>query len=243
MTFMSSKNKLIVFVLALVLIAGIGYFAVYRSHISSPSSSTDSLRIDTKTNNYAKFIDNANNSYFSTSDVNVKNIIKTYLAKQKDIPNKISDEQNYGYAVVYYYTNDVFIVGEKYDPANQNAAAYDMHDMKNGQQISSCAIARDAGMYKDNDLLLSVSFTDKRGEMKHGVCVYNRGESNFKFVDLSSKLTSSESIFSDPSGQSRNASIKNLNTQNKTLFVSVYDKTKKSSDGNYVFKRNMEVAY
>lgn len=241
---MSNKNRKFVIIVALVFIAVVGYFAYERfSDPSTPNGSTKALIINTNSGNYEQFIDTTDSDYFSTKDENVKNIIKTHLAKQKEYPYKITDTQNYGYTQVYYYTKDSFIVGGKIDPANINVAGYDMYDMKTGQKINECAIYTNAGFYRDKDLLLSVSFKDNGVDIKYGACLYKRGNVNFAFLDVSSKLDQTETIFSDPAGQNLKAVIKNVNTQNKTFVVDVYDTTKKGLDNNYIYKRSVEVSY
>ena len=229
-------GRAIGFVVVLAIVFGV--FAVWKLYTSSPSP----LSITTTTGNDGLFIDNQDNNYFSTKDANVRNIIKTYLSKEKDYPYEITDAQNYGLSLVYFYNQDVFIAAEKHS-FEGGITAFVMHDMKTGQKISDCIIFANAGLYKDTDLLLSVSFIDNGVSPKFGACLYERGAPNFTFIDLTPKLSATETFFSDPAGRDLKANIQDVDTQKKTFTVDVYDTGKKDQAGNYVFRRSLEVSY
>lgn len=212
-------------------------FAIWKLHASAPSAPT----IDDGTSgNYGLFIDNLDSGYFSTTDANVKKIVQAYLTQ----PEAKRDSDKYGSSLVFYYTKDVFIAEGLFSPTDRNSlSGFAMYDMKAGQQISSCIIYSQAGLYKDNDLLLSVSYEDNGASMKFGACLYERGALNFTFIDLSSKLAANEILFNDPAGRNLKANIKDIDTQKKTFAVDVYDTTKKDGGGNYAYKRSIEVSY
>lgn len=240
---MTSSKKILISIAVIIIIAAFAYFAFGRQ-ASTPDSLTEdtsTLTIDNNLGNYGLFIDNQDNSYFSTKDANVKKIIETHLAGQYQ-PNATTDAEKYGYSVVYFYNKDIFIAGEKHSPDGL-VTAFVSHELKTGEKIGDCTIFANAGLYKDNDLLLSVTYKDNGVDMEQGACLYQRGESNFKFIDLSSKLSESETLFSDPLGQSLAAYIRNVDTQEKTFEVDVYDTGNKDAEGNYVFKRSIEVSY
>ncbi len=227
------------FIIAAVAAVAVIGFAMYSRH-----RAPNMLTIDTRSGNYELFIDNEDNEYFSTKDANVKNIIKTYLTKQKEYPYGLTDAQNYGSTLVYYYTRDVFIAAGVGDWRDRNSPlGFSLYNMKTGQQISSCVIYSQAGFYKNNDLLLSVSYIDNGTVMKYGACLYQRRSANFTFIDLTSKLGANETLFNDPAGRSLKATIKDVDTQKKTFVVDVNDMTKKDADGNYVYKRSIKVSY
>lgn len=216
-------------------------FAVWKLH-SAPETSTlpSTLTIDANSGNYGLFINSQDNGYFSTTDANVKKVVQAYLIK----PEAKTDSDKYGSSLVFYYTKDVFIKAELFSSTDRNSiSGFTMHDMKSGKQISPCYIFPQAGLYKDNDLLLSVSYTEPVPGAKNGVCFYERGASNFTFIDLTSKLSTDEILFSDPTGQSLKANIKDIDTKKKTFAVDVYDTTKKDRSGNYIYKRSIEISY
>ena len=218
-----------VVVLAIVLCV----FAVWKSHNRNSLSVTNG-------GNYGLFIDNLDSGYFSTTDANVKKIVQAYLTK----PEAKTDSDKYGSSLVFYYNNDVFITTELFSPTDRNSiSAFVMHDMKTGKPIFNCIIYARSGLYKDADLLLSVSFIDNGVTPKFGACLYQRGAVNFSFIDLTPKLSAMETLFSDPTGRDLKAGIKNVDTQKKTFSVDVYDTSKKDQSGNYVYKRSLEVSY
>lgn len=235
---MSTTNKTLLVILALAVIAVAAYFSM-GNRTSAPSSAVP-LTVDTKSGNYGLFIDNTDNDYFSTKDANVKGIINAYLTNPAQIADP-TDAQKYGSSLIYYYDSNAFIAAEKSDAANNaSVTAFTMRNIKTGQRINDCNIYTSAGLYKDSDLLLSVSSEDNG---KFGVCMYKRGDPNFSFIDLSSQLSSTETLFSDPAGQNLKAGIKNVDTQKKTFSVDVYDTSKKDANGAYVYKRSLEVSY
>lgn len=234
-----SNSKIILIVI--VCLAGLGCsWAVWKSHTPAPSA----LNITTTAGNYGLFIDNQDNEYFATKDANVRNIIKTYLTRGKDYPYELTDAEKYGERLVYYYTKENFMVAELYYWANiNNIDVFSMYDTKTGQQISECSIYAQAGLYKDSDFLLSASSMDVPPNAKEGACLYERGAPNFTFIDLSSKLGATETLFSDPTGQTLKANVRNVDTQNKTFTVDVYDTINKDASGNYAYKRSIEISY
>ena len=190
------------------------------------------------------FIDNDDNVYFSTQDANVRNIIKTYLTEQKNYPYEITDAENYGRSLVFYYTKDVFIWASRSDWADRNSlTSFSMRDMKTGEDIGDCGIYKEAGLYKDENLLLSATIIDTGYDIKQGVCLYERGAPNFTYVDLTPELVSSETLFNDPEGRNLRANIKDVNVDKRTLVVDVYDEEKKDAEGNHPYKRSIEVSY
>ncbi len=228
-------------------------FLVGKLQKEPPAISTvtpEALSIDRNTGNYGLFINNGDNNYFSTHDANVRNIIEAYLANHEDRhPDGYPDPTAadiYGRSLVYYFTDDVFIEAWKntWDGA---VVAYELRDIQSGQIVSDCVIYAESGLYKDEDVLLSVSYTGSflnyPPDAKPGVCLYERGAPNFTFIDLSSKLTSTETLFNDVMGQILTASIKDVDTQKRTFAVDVYDTTKTDVDGNYAYKRSIEVSY
>ncbi|MBV9349331.1 MAG: hypothetical protein JO026_01120 [Patescibacteria group bacterium] len=159
-------------------------------------------------------------------------------------PDAKTDADKYGQSLVFYYTKDAFIKERLYSSTDRNSvSAFTMHDMKTGKEISECVILPPAGLYKDSDLLLSVSYVDTGTAMKDGVCLYQRSDPNFRFIDLTSKLTANETLFNDPAGRDLKATITNVDTARKTFDVAVYDMTKKSADSSYAYKRSITVAY
>jgi hypothetical protein len=202
------------------------------------------LSITTTAGNYGLFIDNDDNAYFSTQDDNVRNIIRTHLTEQEKYPYEITDAWNYGHALVYYYTKDGFIAAQRDDWADRNSlSSFAMHDMKTGEQISDCSIFAEAGLYRDSDLLLSATYTDHGNVMRAGACLYERGAPNFTFIDLTSELGPTESLFDDPDGRDLRAAVKGVNTNERTFVVDVYDEGKRDLEGRHPYKRSMEVSY
>lgn len=240
---MASSKQILISIAVIIVIVAIVYFA-FGKQVNAPdtlSEDTGTLMVDSNSGNYGLFIDNQDNNYFSTTDANVRKIIETHLAGQYQ-PNATTDTEKYGYSVVYFYNKDIFIAGEKHSPDGA-VTAFVSHDLKTGEKIGDCTIFANAGLYKDNDLLLSVTYKDNGVDMQQGACLYERGESNFKFIDLSSKLSESESLFSDPAGQNLKAVIKNIDTLKKTFAVEVYDTATKDVSGNYASKKLLEVSY
>lgn len=237
------KNKLIsLSILVFVVIAVVAYLGFRGQGVSNAPNPIGKIVIDNSSGNYGRFIEGEDNNYFATRDANVRNIIRTYLTNPTGFTDP-TDAQKYGFTLIYYYNKDNFIVAEKTDPVSNVIMGFTMYNMKTGQQISNCAIIPNAGLYKNNDLLLSASFIGVAPYTKQGICLYERGTPNFTFIDLSSKLSSTETIFNDSTGRSLNATIKNVDTQNKTLVVYVYNTTKKDADGNYAYKRSMKISY
>jgi hypothetical protein len=230
---MRITNTKILLTVIICLVALTCTFVVWKLHIYTPGS----LTITTTAGNYGLFIDNLDSGYFSTTDANVKKIIQAYLTNQ----DAKTDSDKYGYSLVYYYTNNVFITEGLFSPTDRNSvSAFVMYDMKTGKPISECNILAKAGLYKDADLLLSVSYLDNG---KQGACLYERGTPNFTFIDLTSKLSSTEILFNDPAGRNLHADIKGVDTQKKTFAMGVYDTTKKDADGNYAYKRSLTISY
>lgn len=235
---MKSKIILIAIVVLAALACGIG---VWKLHNQTPATSR-ALNITTTTGNYGLFIDNQDSEYFATQDANVRNIINAYLAGLYLNPR--SEAEKYGNNLVYYYTKDNFIVGGLSYWANINdIQSFVMYDMKTGQPISPCYIYGQAGLYKDANLLLSVSHTEQEPDAKNGICFYVRGAPNFNFIDLTPQLGANETLFKDPTGQSLAATVKDVDTKNQTFSVEVYDTTKKGADGNYAYKRSIELSF
>ena len=159
-------------------------------------------------------------------------------------PEAKRDSDKYGSSLVFYYTKDVFTKAELFSSTDRNSvSAFVMYDMKTGKPMNGCLIYAQAGLYKDTDLLLSASFTNNGVDMKQGACFYERGMPNFTFIDLSSKLGANETLFNDPAGRNLKANIKDVDTHKKTFAVDVYDTTKKDGNGNYAYKRSIEVFY
>jgi len=230
---MQQKTIIGAVIILAILVCG---FAVWKLH--APSS--DTLTIDTGSGNYGLFIDNLDSGYFSTTDANVKKIVQAYLTNQ----DTKTDSDKYGYSLVYYYTQDAFIVERLFSSTDRNSVSeFTMYDMKTGKAASDCFIYAHAGLYKDADLLLSASYKDNGVDMKQGACLYERGAPNFTFIDLTSKLATDETLFNDPAGQNLHANTKNVDAQKKTFVVDVYDTTKKDGDGNYAYKRSVAVSY
>ena len=236
--FYTGKTIGFVVVVAIVLCV----FAVWKLQTSTPGS----LNITTTTGNYGLFIDNQDNEYFATHDANVRNIIKTYPSDL--YPNAKTDAEKYGSKLVYYYTKENFIAAELYNWSElNNINAFTMYEMKTGKPISECNILGRAGLYKDSDLLISATYIDNGTSMKQGACLYERGTTNFKFIDLTSQLSSTETLFIDPAGQDLRAMIRDVDKQKRTFLVDVYDNTIKDASGTQVFgykyKRSIEVSY
>lgn len=228
-------GKTIGLIIVLIL-AGIVYFFFGRNIMSlSP------LTITTTTGNYGVFIDNIDSGYFSTTDENVKKIVRAYLTK----PEAKTDSDKYDSSLVFYYTKNVFIAAELYSSTDRSSvSAFIMHDMKTGKPIADCNILAQAGLYKDNDLLLSATYKDNGIQ---GVCLYERGTPNFKFIDLTPQLSSTETLFADPAGQDLRAMINHVDEQKRTFLIDVYDNTIKNASGavvpGYKYKRSIEVSY
>jgi hypothetical protein len=230
-----AKNEILV-VGAVFLVICAGAAALWGLRLMTPPAAPT---IDASSGNYGLFIDNLDSGYFSTTDPNVKNIVLAYLAK----PEAKTDSDKYGGSLVFYYTKNAFIREELVSSTDRDSvSAFTMYDMKTGKPISDCSIYAHAGLYKDSDLLLSASFSDGASP-KNGVCFYQRGAPNFTFIDLTSRLASTETLFNDPSGRNLNASIRDVDTQGKTFTIAVYDTTRKDADGNYAYTRGIEVAY
>lgn len=228
-------GRTIGFIVVVAIVLGI--FSVWKLNTSTPGAPSID---DSTSGNYGLFIDNLDSGYFSTTDANVKKIVQAYLTK----PDAKTDSDKYGYSLVYYYNKDVFITEELFSPTDRNSVSgFAMYDMKTGKPISNCLIYAQAGLYKDTDLLLSVSYKDNGVSMKFGACLYERGTPNFAFIDLTSKLGANETLFSDPAGRNLHANIKDVDTQKKIFAVDVYDTTKKDAAGNYAYKRSIEVSY
>ncbi|HFC10822.1 MAG TPA: hypothetical protein ENJ75_01340 [Candidatus Kaiserbacteria bacterium] len=201
------------------------------------------ISINLNTGHYGQFIKYGDNNYLSTHDVNVKKIIRTYFTNPFGITNP-TEAQKYGYTLIYYYNKSAFIMANLYYWENiHNIASFAMYSMKTGKQISNCTIYSEAGLYKKGNLLLSVSSTGSTTSVKTGICFYERGAPNFTFIDLSPRLSKTETFFSDATGHTLKAVTKNVDTKNKTLDVNVYDTTKKDASGNFAFKRTMKVSY
>jgi hypothetical protein len=195
---------------------------------------------DSASGNYGLFIDNLDSGYFSTTDQNVKRIVQAYLTD----PNAKTDSDKYGYSLVFYYTKEVFIAEGLFSPTDRDSVSgFSMRDMRTGKEIGECDIYAQAGLYKDSDLLVSVSYVGEPPYAKTGVCLYERGTPNFTFIDLASKLSSGETLFSDPTGQNLRASMKKVDTQKKAFAVSVYDTAKKGPNGDYAYKRSIEAFF
>lgn len=216
-----------------VVVVGVTTLVVMMWYIFTP------LNITT-TGNYGLFIDNQDNNYFSTSDLNVRNIVKTHLAKGEDYPYEITDAERYGHKLVFYYTKDVFVVAEK-NSWDAPVVAFAMNSMKTGEKISVCSIFAEAGLYKSEDILVSASFLNN-GDTQ-GVCLYERGEANFAFINLDAELSPTETFFNDPTGQRLSAGIKNVDINKNTLLLDVYDRSRVGRDGNYAHNRILKVIY
>lgn len=231
----SINSKIIIITIGcLVVLACI--FVVWKLH--SPAATN--LNITTTAGNYGLFIDNQDNEYFSTHDANVRNIIQTYLTRGKDYPYELMDAEKYGNTLVYYYTKENFIVAGLYYWANlNNIDAFTLYNTKTGKPISECNILAQAGLYKDSDLLLSVSHKDNGVQ---GVCFYNRGAPNFTFVDLTPQLAKNETLFDDPMGRNLHASLRKVDND-QSIIVDVYDTSKVEVKGNYAYKRSIKVGY
>lgn len=239
----NKKTWLVIIVAVAILICA---FAVWKLHTLPGVSTPNSLNITTTAGNYGLFIDNQDNEYFSTHDANVRNIIEKYIVPQY-IGAK-TDAEKYGQSLIYYYTKDNFIAANLYNWADQsNINAFTMYDMKTGKPISECNILARAGMYKDSDILLSASYIDNGTSMKLGACLYERGAPNFKFIDLTPQLSSTETLFADPAGQDLRAMITHIDKEKRTFLVDVYDNTIKDASGavvpGYKYKRSIEVSY
>lgn len=235
------KNAAIILIILIVLIAGVAYW-ITRNITTVPAMPSAKVTIDSNSANYGRFIDNTDNWYFSTRDANVKKIIEIHLSNSHGFTDP-TDAQKYGSYVVYYYDKNSFIVGEKTDPLSDTPTAYVMRDIKNGQKIGDCIIFREAGLYKSEDALISVSFVDEGVVVKQGVCFYELGAERFTFIDMTPQLGETETLFTDPAGRDLNAVTKNVDTQKKTLTVDVFDKGSRNASGAYVYKRSIEISY
>lgn len=228
---MNKKYTIVIVCLALLVCA----FAAWKLH--SPAAT--SLNITTTTGNYGLFIDNQDNEYFSTQDANVRNIIQTYIAPQ--YLNAKTDAMKYGNSLIYYYTKDNFIAAGLYNWSDlNNISGFSMFDAKTGKLMSECDILGAAGLYKDADFLISVSYKDNGIQ---GICFYDRGAPNFTFVDLTPQLAKDETLFDDPMGRNLHASLRNVDTHDQSVLVDVYDTTKRDAKGNYAYKRSIKVGY
>lgn len=206
----------------------------------SKKENISQVHVTRTTGNYGIFIDNIDNNYFSTHDSNVRDLIEAYLINKYGK----TEAEKYGHSLIFYYDSFRFIEAQKRMPNNnESISAYVLYDTQTGKRVPGCAIIKDAGFYKDESILLSGSFLDSMSEIKEGICYYERGFSYFKFVDISSKVNPNETIFKDPAGQMLTASLANIDIKNRTLTVSVYNKSKKDSSGNYLFSRNISLSF
>lgn len=241
----SMKRGILMGTLAALLIAAGAVYYYVGKNVSAPTpppAEPSALKITTAAGNYGLFIDNDDNAYFSTHDPIVRNIIETYLA-EKEYPYD-TDAEMYGNALVYYYTKDRFIAAWRHDWADRNSlSSFAMHDVKTGEWISDCTIFRDAGLYRDSDLLLSVTHIDDGNTVRKGACLYERGASNFVFIDLTSKLLPTEDLFNDPTGGRLKAAIREVDTNARTFVVDVFDTEREDAEGGYARKRSIEVSY
>lgn len=100
-----------------------------------------------------------------------------------------------------------------------------------------------AGRHRDSNTLLSATYRDTGARTEYGACLYERGLPNVTFIDLTGRLSGTETLFSDPKGQDLRASITDVDTEGRSFVVDVYDTTKKESEDRYTRTRSIEVSY
>lgn len=232
---MKKNKKTIAIAAVLVIVAALAIY-INRARVTPINNNNSKVAIVTTSGNYGRFIDNIDNSYFSTQDSNVKSLIETYLVWT---PGK-TDAEKYGRSLVYYYDTSRFIEAQKVMPNDDSSvSSYVLRNIQNGEIVPGCVIYKDSGLYKGENILLSISFLNE----KQGICIYEKGSSNFNFVDLSSKLAGNETLFKDPAGQLMTASITNVDTKKRIISIGVYSKDKKDSQGNYSISKNINVSF
>ena len=219
-------------------------FSVYfiNKEITTKES-TNLLFINTNSSNYGLFIPGPENSYFSTTDPNVKNLISKYLTKQYS--SQISEIEKYGYSLIYYYDNTIFIEAQKSFPNDDRSiTSFVTKNISNGQMTNNgCVIFTGTGTYRDDKLLMSASSLASGASSLEGVCLYERGNSNSTFINLSPKLSEEETLFRDPTGQKVLSTIKNVNIKKRTFSIDVFSTTKKDSTGYSRYSRRLMVSY
>ncbi len=237
-----SKNKIIlVCIIVLAVLISLYYFK--SKNPSVPPTGNTGITVDKNSINYGAFITGEDNSYFLTKDNTVKSIITKYLAKQAS--SQVADTEKYGYSLVYYYDNEKFIEAQKtYSTDDKSINSFILKDIKTGQYVNnSCIIFAKTGSYRDSSILMSGSSRTVGASGQEGVCIYEKGAANTTFIDLSSKLLATETIFKDPSGQNISTTIKNVDTNKRTFEIDVFSTVKKDSNGNNIYVKSLQLSY
>ncbi len=182
------KNTKLKIILLLVVFISVSLYILYKQN------KVVIIVDDIINNNFKETkLSESDSNYYSTTDKNVKYIFESFVSKI--VSNNLPIERKYLQDYVLYYD------ANKYLLASNGAvySSYSLYNINNGVKINSDCYINTAEGYTSNTNMYISAFPIHNTEdySKQGLCVYNLGQDNFSYIDLSKDLKAGETFIKD----------------------------------------------